>query len=163
MAWRLAICPTRRSPFSVNATIEGVVRLPSLLGTTTGSPLSMTATQLLVVPRSIPMTFAMVLGRPPWGFRLRRRRSVLRHLRLRVRLGGGRRRGKRRPGDHHERRAHQPLVEHEAPQHLGAHRVRRDVLPLLVTHGLVHMWIERLAPCRERLQALLRERVLEQL
>src|SRR5438105_5642658 len=59
IAWRLAICPTSRSPESVNATIEGVVRLPSLLGMTTGSPLSMTATQEFVVPRSIPMTLLM--------------------------------------------------------------------------------------------------------
>src|SRR6185295_14804175 len=38
MACRLAIWPTRRSPDSVHATIDGVVRLPSELGITTGSP-----------------------------------------------------------------------------------------------------------------------------
>src|SRR3982750_2498066 len=43
--------------------MEGVVRLPSEFGMTTGSPPSMTATQELVVPRSIPITFAM-LTRP---------------------------------------------------------------------------------------------------
>ena len=59
MACRLAIWPTSRSPASVNPTIEGVVRLPSELGITTGSPPSMTATQLLVVPRSIPITLGM--------------------------------------------------------------------------------------------------------
>ena len=37
------------------ATTDGVVRLPSALGMTTASPPSMTATQLLVVPKSIPM------------------------------------------------------------------------------------------------------------
>ena len=37
------------------ATTEGVVRLPSALAMTTGWPPSITATQLLVVPRSIPM------------------------------------------------------------------------------------------------------------
>src|SRR5689334_3257185 len=58
-AWRLAICPTRRSPFSVNPTMDGVVLPPSLLGTTWGDPPSITATQQLVVPRSIPMTFPM--------------------------------------------------------------------------------------------------------
>jgi hypothetical protein len=42
------------------ATTEGVVRPPSLLGMTTGSPASITAMQLLVVPKSIPITFAMV-------------------------------------------------------------------------------------------------------
>ncbi len=59
MAWRLAICPTRRSPPSVKATIDGVVRDPSLFGITTASPCSITATQLLVVPRSMPMTLPM--------------------------------------------------------------------------------------------------------
>src|SRR5512137_674974 len=55
-AWRLAICPTSRLPPSAKATMEGVVRDPSLLGITTASPCSITATQLLVVPRSMPMT-----------------------------------------------------------------------------------------------------------
>src|SRR3954453_4568767 len=59
IACRLAICPPSRSPDSVNATIDGVVRLPSELGITTGSPPSITATQELVVPRSIPMTLPM--------------------------------------------------------------------------------------------------------
>ena len=54
-AWRLATWPTRRSPVLVKATTEGVVRLPSALGMTLGSPPSITATTLLVVPRSIPM------------------------------------------------------------------------------------------------------------
>src|SRR6266478_4350113 len=58
-ACRLAICPTSRSPASVNPTIDGVVRLPSELGITTGSPPSITATQLLVVPRSMPMTLGI--------------------------------------------------------------------------------------------------------
>src|SRR5215470_14554960 len=54
-AWRLATCPTRRSPDLVIATTEGVVRVPSWLGITTGSPPCMTATTELVVPRSIPI------------------------------------------------------------------------------------------------------------
>ena len=54
-AWRLAIWPTRRSPFFAKATTDGVVRAPSGLVMTTGSPPSMTATQELVVPRSIPI------------------------------------------------------------------------------------------------------------
>ncbi len=57
IACRFAIWPTSRSPPSVKATIEGVVREPSLFGITTASPPSITATQLLVVPRSIPITF----------------------------------------------------------------------------------------------------------
>ena len=55
MAWRLATWPTMRSPSLEKATTEGVVRLPSALGMTTDSPPSMTATQELVVPRSIPI------------------------------------------------------------------------------------------------------------
>ena len=55
MAWRLATWPTMRSPSLEKATTEGVVRLPSALGMTTASPPSITATQELVVPRSIPM------------------------------------------------------------------------------------------------------------
>src|SRR5271170_1196181 len=58
--WRLAIWPTSRSPASVKATTDGVVRLPSELAITTGSPPSMIATQLFVVPRSIPITLAML-------------------------------------------------------------------------------------------------------
>src|SRR5919199_4830604 len=58
-AWRLAACPTRRSPFLVNATTEGVVRAPSLFSNTTGSPPSITAMHELVVPRSIPRTLAI--------------------------------------------------------------------------------------------------------
>ena len=58
-AWRLAASPTSRSPALVNATTEGVVRCPSALGITTGLPPSITAAQLLVVPRSMPMIFAM--------------------------------------------------------------------------------------------------------
>src|SRR5579872_2642731 len=61
MAWRLATCPTNRSPVLVNATTDGVVRPPSSLGITLGSPPSITATQELVVPRSIPIIFAINL------------------------------------------------------------------------------------------------------
>src|ERR1700676_3509805 len=59
-AWRLATSPTRRSPLLLTATIDGVVRAPSALGMTTGSPPSMTAMHELVVPRSIPITFGTV-------------------------------------------------------------------------------------------------------
>src|ERR1700683_685340 len=54
MAWRLATSPTRTSPDLEKATTEGVVRPPSALGMTTGSPGSRTLTTELVVPRSIP-------------------------------------------------------------------------------------------------------------
>src|SRR6185436_2050230 len=58
-AWRLAGAPTRISPSSVYATTEGVVRAPSEFSITLGLPPSMIATHELVVPRSIPMIFAM--------------------------------------------------------------------------------------------------------
>ena len=59
MACRLAICPTKRSFLSVMPTTEGVVRLPSALAMTTGSPPLIIATQEFVVPRSIPITLPM--------------------------------------------------------------------------------------------------------
>src|SRR5688572_3928741 len=58
-AWRLAGWPIRRSPSLVKATIDGVVRAPSAFSMTLGLPPSITATQLLVVPRSIPITLAI--------------------------------------------------------------------------------------------------------
>src|SRR5271165_7272276 len=60
-ACRLAGWPTRRSPSSVNATIDGVVRAPSEFSMTLGVAPSMTATQELVVPKSMPITFAISL------------------------------------------------------------------------------------------------------
>src|SRR5882672_9879609 len=59
-ACRLAGAPTRTSPSSMYATIEGVVRAPSEFSITLGLPPSMIATQEFVVPRSIPMIFPMV-------------------------------------------------------------------------------------------------------
>jgi len=52
----LAVWPTKTSPSFVNATIEGVVRSPSLFSITFGLPPSMIATQELVVPKSMPIT-----------------------------------------------------------------------------------------------------------
>ena len=57
--WRFAGAPTSRWPSLVNATTDGVVRPPSAFETTDGSPPSITAIAELVVPRSIPSTFAM--------------------------------------------------------------------------------------------------------
>src|SRR6185437_12790929 len=62
-AWRLAGWPTSTSLSLVKATIEGVVRSPSLFSITRGLPPSMMATHELVVPRSMPITFAMCLLR----------------------------------------------------------------------------------------------------
>ena len=61
MAWRLAGLPIFRSPPSVKATTEGVVRSPSLLMMTVGWLPSMTDTHEFVVPRSIPIIFPIVL------------------------------------------------------------------------------------------------------
>src|SRR4051812_16339772 len=58
-ACRLATSPTRTSPDLANATTDGVVRAPSALGMTVGSPPSSTATTLFVVPRSMPTARAM--------------------------------------------------------------------------------------------------------
>src|SRR5579863_2462064 len=62
-AWRLAGWPTSTSLSLVKATMDGVVRSPSLFSITRGLPPSMMATHELVVPRSIPITFAMCLLR----------------------------------------------------------------------------------------------------
>src|ERR1700722_10614207 len=59
IAWRFATWPTNRSPLLVNPTTDGVVRTPSSLGITLGSPPSITATTEFVVPKSIPIIFAI--------------------------------------------------------------------------------------------------------
>src|SRR5690606_38196082 len=59
-AWRFADWPTSTSPSLLKATIDGVVRSPSLFSITLGFPPSMTATQELVVPRSIPITLPIM-------------------------------------------------------------------------------------------------------
>lgn len=50
-----------RSPLSVNATTDGVVRSPLSFGMMVALPPSTTATQLLVVPKSIPMILPIKL------------------------------------------------------------------------------------------------------
>ena len=61
MAWRLAGSPINRSPWLVNATVEGVVRLPSEFSITRANLPSITATQEFVVPRSMPITVPAVV------------------------------------------------------------------------------------------------------
>src|SRR5579884_814354 len=61
IACRRATWPTSRSPvLGLTATTDGVKRLPSAFSSTVGSPASMIATTELVVPRSMPRTFAIV-------------------------------------------------------------------------------------------------------
>src|SRR5271165_5221543 len=63
IACRLATSPTSTSPDLANPTIDGVVRPPSALGMTVGSPASRNATTEFVVPRSIPT--ALDILKPP--------------------------------------------------------------------------------------------------
>ena len=57
----LAGSPTLISPPSTNAITEGVVRLPSAFGITTGSFASMTDTHEFVVPKSIPIILLILI------------------------------------------------------------------------------------------------------
>src|SRR5439155_5515077 len=66
--WRFAGAPTSRWPSFANATTDGVVRPPSALGMTVGSPPSMTAMHEFVVPRTIPITFAIVRASVMYDF-----------------------------------------------------------------------------------------------
>src|ERR1044071_138895 len=65
--WPLAGWPTRRSPCGVKATMDGVVRAPSAFSMTLGAEPSITATQELVVPRSMPITLA-ILSSSHWAW-----------------------------------------------------------------------------------------------
>jgi len=56
---RRAGAPTSRWPSFVNPTTDGVVRPPSAFGITAGSPPSRTAMHEFVVPRSMPIVFAI--------------------------------------------------------------------------------------------------------
>ncbi len=61
IACRRAKRPTIRSPFFAVATTEGVVRLPSIFSIIFGAPPSMIATAEFVVPKSMPIIFAIYL------------------------------------------------------------------------------------------------------
>ena len=56
-AWRLAEAPTKISPSSWYAMMEGVVRAPSAFSITLVVLPSMMATHELVVPKSMPIIF----------------------------------------------------------------------------------------------------------
>ena len=60
IACLFATWPTSISPSLVNATTDGVVRLPSSLRIILGSLPSITAIQELVVPKSMPTIFPMI-------------------------------------------------------------------------------------------------------
>src|SRR5574344_611392 len=59
IACLFANCPTNLSPVFENPTIEGVVLEPSEFAITVGFPPSITATTEFVVPKSIPIVFAI--------------------------------------------------------------------------------------------------------
>src|ERR687883_1751347 len=122
-AWRLAIWPTRRSPLSVKPTTVGVVRPPSLFGTICTAPPSSTATQQLVVPKSIPTTLAIIFYR-----------SLTR-------------------GDLDHRGAQELVAEAVAPLHLLRDRVGRDFVRRLGGDGLVDVRVEEFADRRHDLDA----------
>ena len=67
-AWRLASCPTTRSPPFTKPTTDGTVRPPSAELMTVGSPPTIAATTLFVVPRSIPIIFPIWFLLSLFGF-----------------------------------------------------------------------------------------------
>src|ERR1700687_3939423 len=77
IAWRFANWPTSRSPVFVKATTDGVVRLPSAFGMTTGWPPSIAAMTEFVVPRSMPTTGAAMGSPCERALRARARRRGL--------------------------------------------------------------------------------------
>src|SRR5205823_10904010 len=89
IAWRLATSPTSTSPVFEKPTTEGVVRPPSALGTTVGSPASRTATTELVVPRSIPTALGMWACPPTGYWRLVDWLRLYEVERSRINLAGG--------------------------------------------------------------------------
>src|SRR5205085_10003399 len=106
-AWRLAEAPTRISPSSLYATTEGVVRAPSEFSMTLALPPSMMATQEFVVPRSMPMIFAMVM---PLSIQVCVRDGVSRPF-------------FNRANHRHERRTQHPVVQAVALLHDRGDRV----------------------------------------
>src|ERR1700722_20153870 len=68
IACRFATSPTSTSPDFAKPTTDGVVRLPSALGMTVGSPPSSTLTTEFVVPRSIPTALGMKIASKSWFF-----------------------------------------------------------------------------------------------
>src|SRR6266481_2664222 len=63
--WSLATLPTRRSPLSLIATTLGRINDPLSLGTTRATLLRTYATQVFVVPRSIPSMMGLSAAMRP--------------------------------------------------------------------------------------------------
>ena len=85
-----ATCPTATEPSAAKCTTLGIVRRPFSSGTSTGRPSITTATQLLVVPRSMPQMEA-------WTDRTARRSSASDSRARAGRRAGGRTRPRRAP------------------------------------------------------------------
>src|SRR4030095_11858630 len=150
IACRLADAPTSISPSSWYATTDGVVRAPSEFSMTLGVPPSMMATQLLVVPRSMPMILPMIktsvirmrmcVNRLPvrWGFRVRQSTQLKTHLRPRgIRFGLA-------LGHGHQRGPQHAIVDEVALLVNTHHRVR-GLLGVDHLHRLVPMRVVLLA------------------
>src|SRR5688500_8184077 len=139
-ACRLADWPTRTSSSLVKATMDGVVRSPSLFSITRGLPPSMIATQELVVPRSMPMTFAMYVrlrsSITRWRYWLGRDTTIQAGYPS-VRLVGGARHD-------YSRRPQQPAVERVALLDDREDRAWRGLGGFLGRHGLVQLRVEGL-------------------
>src|SRR3982751_4523643 len=122
--------------------MDGVVRSPSLFSMTRGLPLSMMATQELVVPRSMPITLPMIYStRSNWVLTLGpfvEARPILSRKKLNQLFWSG------FLGRHdHACGPQQPSVQLVALLHDREHRVRRRIARLR-HHGLVHFRVERL-------------------
>src|ERR1700739_2981909 len=138
-AWRLAGCPTSASPSLLKATIEGVVRSPSLFSITRGLPASMMATHELVVPRAMPITFSMSALRRQSSAKRAISRSLLWGSAPELSsLGGG------LAGHDHPGRPQQPAVQLVTGLDHPEHRVRLSRRGLLRHHGLVPLRVEGL-------------------
>src|SRR5436305_41436 len=137
IAWRLATWPTSRSPDLAKATTDGVMRPPSELVMTCGSPASMAATTEFVVPRSMPMI--LPIGSVLLRIRYVRVRGVrVRGIRVHGRVG-------RVVGHAHQGGSQDALTEAVAPLDLVDHQVVGVVARLLVHHGLVQVGVEGLS------------------
>ena len=160
MAWRLAICPTSRSPFSVKRHHRGRGAAPFAVGD--DHRLAALHHRDAAVGRSQVDADDLRhgLGLSPRSFR-RRRRGWFRHG---PPIGG--RLSRAAPVDRATmtsagRTSRSCRVKPRSTSVLTV--FEREVRALLVPHGLVQVRVERLPTGAERLQSLLGQRVLEQL
>ena len=152
IACRLATWPTRRSPVLLIATTDGVMRPPSALGMTTGSPPSITATTQFVVPRSMPITLRHVsyVASLDDALRLVRERFGTRLLCCSC--------GSSSPANDDHRRADYATAKPVPALRLGNHLAG---FALLLGDRFMHVWIELLALGRDLRDPRGRKRALE--